>query len=130
MTTASKVPAIETRIEQSNRAYEEAIRRGDAAAVVSNYTETARILPPNSPVITGKPGIQAYWQQVIDMGIEEINLETMDIEILGDTAWEMGQAVMKADHQIVDRVKYIIIWKEEDGHWRKHRGTWNSNRPA
>ncbi len=118
------------KIESSNRAFENAMRQGDAAAITSNYTQTARILPPNSPLITGKPEIQAYWQQVIEMGIQEINLETMDLEVLGDTAWEVGQAVMKAGGQVVDRVKYIIVWKEEDGQWRKHRGTWNSNMPA
>ena len=118
------------KIESSNRAFENAMRQGNAAAITSNYTQTARILPPNSPLITGKPEIQAYWQQVIEMGIQEINLETMDLEVLGDTAWEVGQAVMKAGGQVVDRVKYIIVWKEEDGQWRKHRGTWNSNMPV
>ncbi len=54
----------------------------------------------------------------------------MDLEVLGDTAWEVGQAVMKAGGQVVDQVKYITAWKEEDGQWRKHRGTWNSNMPV
>ena len=127
MTTQTLTNPTQREIEAANRAFEAAMRAGDAAAITRNYSESARILPPGTPLLTGKAAIQAYWQEVIDMGITELNLEALDLEVLDDTAWEVGQAVMKAGAEVVDRVKYLIIWKEDVDRWVKHRGTWNSN---
>ena len=126
--TVEDAPVVRAGIEQSNRAFEAALTAGDAAAVAANYTATARILPPNHPLVVGKSAIQAYWQMVLDMGIT-IELQTNEVEAHGATAWEVGEAVMKAGDTVLDTVKYIIIWKEEAGIWHKHRGTWNSNSP-
>ena len=94
-----------TNIEAANHSFEQAMRAGDAAKVADNYTDDVHILPPNSPILSGKPAVQAYWQQVIDMGIAAIDMETAEVEFHGDRAWEIGEAVRKtADDQVVDTV--------------------------
>jgi uncharacterized protein (TIGR02246 family) len=121
----------QTGIEQTTRHFEEAMRRGNPVDMVQVYTEQARVLPPNGETVTGKPAILAFWQRVMEMGIKEIEMEMEELEVYGDTAWEVGRAVLRAaGGQVADRVKYIVIWKEDNGRWLKHRGTWNSNAPA
>ena len=38
----------------TNRQFEAAIARGDAAGCAAVYTEDAKILPPDSPELTGR----------------------------------------------------------------------------
>jgi len=79
----------------------------------------------------GKPAIQAFWQGALDMGIAEAVLETVEFEEVGDAAWELGQGVLKAkDGQVLDDAKYIVLWKRENGAWKRHRDIWNSSLAA
>ncbi|MCE7981144.1 MAG: DUF4440 domain-containing protein [Caldilinea sp. CFX5] len=120
-----------TQVESNNRAFMAAFARGDSVGAAAVYTETGQILPPNFPVMGGKAAIQAFWQGAIDLGIAAAELETVEFEAHGDTAWEVGQAVLKSkDDQVLDEGKYIVIWKRENGVWKWHRDIWNSSRPA
>jgi len=51
------------------------------------YT-SAKLLPPNSDILEGRPAIKAFWQAVITMGIRSAKLEIVEVEALGATAIE------------------------------------------
>jgi ketosteroid isomerase-like protein len=123
--------ATRAAIDTNNAAFMAAIKRSDSASLAAVYTEDAQILPPNFPAMVGKPAIQAFWQGAIDMGVAEAELETLEFEEHGDTAWEVGKGVLKAkDGQVIDTAKYLVIWKREHGAWKWHRDIWNSSQPA
>jgi ketosteroid isomerase-like protein len=46
-------------------------------------------LPPNSDFVTGRPAIQAVWQSVMDVGIKDVKLQTVELEGHGETAIEV-----------------------------------------
>jgi len=118
-----------TAIDQINASFSAAVRRSDGVGLGAVYTTNAQIFPPNGASRRGKADIQAFWQGALDMGIAAADLETVEFEEDGDTAWEVGKGVLKAkDGQIIDEVKYIVIWKREHGAWKWHRDIWNSNR--
>jgi ketosteroid isomerase-like protein len=118
-------------IDATNAAFMAAFRRSASAGLAAVYTEDAQIFAPNFPVMRGKPTIQAFWQGVLDMGVAEVVLETVEFAAQGDTAWEVGQGVLKTkDSHIIDEVKYIVIWKRENGVWKWQHDIWNSSRPA
>lgn len=126
--TITTVPA-HLAIDQINANFSAAFRRGDGAGLGDVYTMNAQIFPPNGASRRGKADIQAFWQGALDMGIAAADLKTIEFEEHGDTAWEVGTGVLKAkDGQIIDEVKYIVIWKCEKGVWKWHRDIWNSNR--
>ena len=103
-------------------------KRKDAAGMAELYTEDGQLMPPNSDFVTGKLGIQAVWQSVMDMGIKEAKLEIVELEDLGDTAVEVGKYKMFVEGgQAADSGKYIVIWKKEAGQWKLHRDIWNSS---
>jgi ketosteroid isomerase-like protein len=118
-------------IDRTNGAFAEAFRRGNGAGLGAVYSADAAILPPNAEPRRGKPEIQAFWQSALDMGVAAADLETVEFEEMGDTAWEVGKFSLKAkDGRLLDHGKYIVIWKREHGAWKWHRDIWNSSRPA
>ncbi|MEZ4861720.1 MAG: DUF4440 domain-containing protein [Caldilineaceae bacterium] len=123
--------SIRQQINSTNAAFVAALQRGDSAAMAATYTEDAQLLPPGAPVISGKAAIQAFWQGALDMGVGDGVLETLELEVHGDTAWEMGQGVLKTKAgQAIDTAKYIVIWKQVNGTWKWHRDIYNSSQAA
>jgi uncharacterized protein (TIGR02246 family) len=109
----------------------ETFERGDAAGMATLYTENGQLLPPNTDIVSGRQGIQAFWQGVIDMGIKGMKLETTELEEHGDTAIAVGKYILSGEgDQVIDSGKYVVILKQEGGQWRLHRDIWNSSMPA
>jgi ketosteroid isomerase-like protein len=109
----------------------ELITKGDAAGVAALYSSDAQMLPPNEELVTGKAGILKYWQNSIAAGPATVTLTSMEAEGCGDTAWEVGKyTATGTDGKILDKGKYITIWKRENGTWKLHRDTFNSDMPV
>ncbi|SHJ67030.1 conserved hypothetical protein [Hymenobacter daecheongensis DSM 21074] len=128
LTTAT---SIRDEIRRANDAFETSFAQGDAAAIAGLYTSTGTLLPTGMDMIQGAAGIQTFWQSAMAMGIKQVKLKTRDIEELDDTAIELGTyTLFAANHQQVDQGKYLVVWKEEAGHWKLHQDIWNSSVPA
>ncbi len=128
MTTATDVRA---EVEAANKGFIAAFSQGDTAALAGLYTTDGQLLPPHGDFVTGRDAIQAFWQGVVDMGIKEVMLETVEAEAHGDAAIEIGKYTMFVEGgQVADMGKYIVIRKNEQGTWTLHRDIWNSSQPA
>jgi uncharacterized protein (TIGR02246 family) len=122
---------VRASIEASNKRWENAVTRGDAAGIASLYTATAKLLPANGKVVSGQKAIAEYWKGAIDSGFKAIKLTTVEIEAFGDTAYEMGRYTVPGEGgKILDAGDYIVIWKNAKGHWKMHRDIWTTNTPA
>jgi ketosteroid isomerase-like protein len=68
----------------------------------------------------------------MDMGITKtVRLETIEAEEHGDTAIEIGKYTDSGGAgNVIDRGKYVVIWKQEGGQWKLHRDIWNSSLSA
>lgn len=118
-------------IEAANQQFTVAFAKGDAAALAGMYTTDAMAFPPNGDVAKGRAAIQKIWAGAIGGGIKGVTLTTTEVEAHGDSAHEVGNYEMKVDGgKVVDRGKYIVIWKREQGQWRLHRDIWNTSIPA
>ncbi len=125
---------LQQAVQDTNREWMEAIKRGDPASLAALYTEDATLLPPNSEAIRGRQGIEAFFKAGIQMGISEATLETVDVEYLGDVAYEVGAYTMKIEPEggqaTTDQGKYVVVWKREgDGPWKLAVDMWNTNTP-
>ena len=124
--TAEVHEAITAVIEKFMAAY----NQGDAAGLAALYTENGQLLPTNSDFITGKQAIQAFWQARMDPGVRSVKLESIEIETHGNTSIEVGlYSVQAQENQILDKGKYIVIWKFERGQWKLHQDMMNSSLP-
>ena len=118
-------------IMAANKRFMDAFNNGDTEGVASLYTDEGQILPPGNDVITGKVGVQGFWQSLVEMGIKSVKLETLELNEHTDTAVEVGKYTLGGeDGQVLDQGKYIVIWKQEDGQWKLHRDIFNTSIPA
>ncbi len=118
--------AITAVIEKFMAAY----NQGDAARLAALYTENGQLLPTNSDFITGKPAIQAFWQAQMDPGVRSVKLESIEIETHGGTSIEVGlYSVQAQENQILDKGKFIVIWKFKKGQWKLHKDMMSSSLP-
>ena len=122
---------IRTQIESANAQFIGAFKRGDATAMANLYTSEAQLLPANTDFVRGTAAIRAFWQSVMDMGLKDASLETVEVETHGDTAIEVGRYRLLADGGVVaDNGKYVVVWKNDNGTWKLHRDIWTTSQPA
>ena len=76
--------------QNTNNQFLEALAKGDAAGCAAVYPEDGKLLPTNSPILTGRQAIQEFWQGAINMGVKGATLQTVELDEQGDTAIEIG----------------------------------------
>ena len=121
-----------TAIEANTKQFVEAFNKGDAAAVANMYTTDARMLPPNSEMVEGRPNIQKFWQDAITAGLKMGSLETVHVETQGNIAVEIGRyttTISRAGTTITDKGKYVVVWKREGGSWKLSVDMFNTSVP-
>jgi len=121
-------------IEKANQQFLDALRRGDGAGCAAVYAENGKVLPPNSPMLTGRKAIQEFWQGAIGMGVKGATLMTLDLEVHGDTAIEVGAYTLDlrpaGGQPAKDEGKYVVVWKRQgNGSWRLAVDIFNTNLP-
>jgi uncharacterized protein (TIGR02246 family) len=103
----------------------------DAAGIAALYTENGQFLPPNGDFVKGSQAIQTTFQALMDSGIKAIKLEALEVEAYGETASEVGKYTLEGEGgQVLDKGKFIVIWKQEAGQWKLHRDIINTSMPA
>ena len=131
MTSIATTFRVRDAIGAANEAFMVAFGRGDAAGLAAMYSRDGQILPPNSEVMAGREAIQFLWQSLMDMGVKKAKLQIREVEDHGDTAIEISRYTLFGEgDQMIDRGKYIIIWKLVDGRWLISREIFNSSMPA
>ena len=122
---------VQAAIAAVNENFMAAFKRGDAAGLANFYTENGQLLPTGRDFVTGRAAIQAFWQAAMDMGRKTVRLEIVEAEGHGDTAIEIGKYTLSWEAgNVMDRGKYVVIWKQEGGQWKLHRDIWNSSLSA
>jgi uncharacterized protein (TIGR02246 family) len=126
----SQSDGVRAAIEAGNKKFSAAVANADAAQLASMYTDAAMVLPPNGDVVRGRDAIRKLWQGALDSGVKQATLTTVEVEAHGDTAHEVGTFVMNGEGaSVLDRGKYVVIWKREQGQWKLHRDIWNTSLP-
>ncbi len=110
----------------------EVFGRRNLAALDDIYTADARILPPGSPMISGREAIKKFWSDLMQAtNAKSALLSSVDVLPAGDDLLEVGRATLAImpDGQSESRmdVKYVVFWRRENGLWKWHVDIWNQN---
>ncbi len=117
-------------IEVANKKFTGATLKGDSATVVGLYHSDAKVFPPNMPA--GKSSMMGSMVTGLPkMGIKTFTLNTTDVSGNADQVVETGTYEMGDGSKTLEKGKYIVVWKPENGEWKLWRDIWNSdNSPA
>jgi ketosteroid isomerase-like protein len=121
------VGEVRKAVEEGNRKFGAAVQRKDYAELASLYTNDAKVLAPDAPIVTGRKAIENFWRDAASaLGLVGATLRTLELEVSEDTVYEVGQADLKVTSGQAT-VKYMVVWRRgDDGAWRLHRDIWNS----
>jgi uncharacterized protein (TIGR02246 family) len=128
--TQSPPPADPSVIHARSAEWEAALNAGDIEAVAALYESDARLLPPNAEMQTGTDAVRDLFGGMIDAGLTG-KLNSMETQVAGDYAYNLGAYTLMAGDTVVDTGKYMETWhRGEDGEWRYTNDIWNSDMPA
>jgi ketosteroid isomerase-like protein len=118
---------VKAHIKKEASNFKEEIKKGDSIALAAHYGSDALVMPPNSQPVKGND-IAGLWGGAIRMGVKDFNLDITDISGGGDLYAETGNYEMfGADNKSLDKGKYVVVWKKDNGNWKIYRDIWNSN---
>ena len=119
--------AVRKAVEEGNRKFGAAAGRKDYAGLAALYTDNAKLLPPDAPLVSGRKAIEEFWRAAAaSLGLISVALKTQDLEVSGDIACETGEADLTLSSGPA-KVKYLVVWRRGgDGHWLLHRDIWNA----
>lgn len=116
----------QSEIAAVNRQFEEAARKGDLDRLASLYTPDAMAVPPDSRLVKGRENIKQMWGGIAQqIGLKDVRLTTLDLQVAGETAYEVGEATLTVANGTAV-VNFVVVWKKTDGQWRLHRDIWNA----
>jgi uncharacterized protein (TIGR02246 family) len=119
-------------IERAVASFQKAANVKDAATIAKLYADDATLLPPGSPPIKGRAGIQAFWQSLFDAGASDAKVRIVEVRSCGDLAYEIGafEAKLPTPQGGVAPAegKYVVVWKQQaDGGIKMIADIFNSN---
>lgn len=121
---------FKTAVDAGVKEFTNALKTKDVAAMSGVYASDAILYPPNAEAVQGREAIGAFWKNLMDAGMTG-ELETVETQEAGDLGLETGKfRILSADGKEVDRGKYVVVWKKENGAWKLYRDIWNSSLPA
>jgi ketosteroid isomerase-like protein len=83
-----------------------------------------------SPAIVGRDNIRSVISGIMKSGISSVELGTVGVWGTENLVTEEGTLVLMAGDAVVDRGKYLVLWKKENGKWHLFRDIFNSDGPA
>src|ERR1051326_263650 len=107
---------FKTAIQKANTEFENAAGAKNASKLASPDAQDARLLPPGSPIISGRSNIQNFWQEFIDAGAADPKIHSVSVETSGEIAYEVGtfDAIMPGSAS-PSTGKYLVVWKRQPG---------------
>lgn len=122
--------SVKSVIAASNKTFGESFATGDSATFVGSYTSDACISPSNMPKMCGTQSINGFFTQGYKLGMRALSLTSEEVAGSKEAIVETGHYELFADKKVLlDKGKYIVIWKEENGKLKMYRDIWNSDLP-
>ena len=118
-------------IAQQGQLFAEALKKGDTNAIGALYTSDAKILDQDAPAISGTENIVSHYISLLQDSITGMRFSSLGAWGNETIIVEEGTLeVSKANGEVIDRGKSLVVWKKVNGEWKIFRDMYNSDGPA
>lgn len=127
--------AVLAAIAEERRLFAETLQNHNHAALPAFFTSDTILLPANKPLAQGRDAVVAFWTAGTSDPARQLRsiFDSVDSLFANGMVIEAGRAqvflISEGGDQLIDRGKYIVVWKLEDGRWKRHRDIFNSDGP-
>ena len=129
-TPAFSLDSAKAAIAASNNSMNEAVEKGDSALFVSGYASDGCVMPDGgAPKMCGQAGLYKFFAIIRQMSVSNIKLTITEVTGGKELVAEEGTYELLSGAKAIDKGKYIVTWKPENGVWKKYRDIWNSEMP-
>ena len=129
-TAGFSLDSVKASIAASNKVFGASFATGDSIAFANCYTSDGCIYNANMPKVCGTDGIRTFLNMGYQSGIRNVELTTEEVMGGKEAVVETGKyEVLIANNVSVEKGKFVVVWKEENGKWKMHRDIWNSDAP-
>lgn len=130
-TVAFDLNEMRNKIQDKTNRFTEAHITMDTAYLNNSFTKDAKVFPPNSDVVIGRPAISQLNSDWVNYGIYEFKEESSSFYGNEDFLIDEGTYYLRyGEENTIDNGKYINIWKMEDGEWKIYSNIWNTSLAA
>ena len=117
-------------VEAGEQKWLKAFNGGDASGVAACYQQDARLMPPNSEIVEGRAGIEAFTKEFVQTGAQ-LSFKLLTVHESPDACTAVGQYEMEIPGMPSDRGKFMEVWRRQsDGSWQIADDIFNSSLPA
>jgi len=135
-TTPDTRAADESALRSADNEWSKTAASKNLEKTVSYYSDEAIVMPPNSPLATGKEAIHTLWKSMIDAPGFAVNWKATKVEVArsGELGYVSGTYELTENDAsgkpMTDKGKYLEVWKKQaDGTWKCVADTFNSDLP-
>ncbi len=122
--------AMKKLIKEKSDKFTQAHITRDTAYLNNIFTKDANVYPPNSDIISGRDAIATVNAEWVNYGIKKFTEETTSFLGNQDYLIDEGTFYLRyGEDNIIDKGKYINIWKKENGEWKICSSIWNTSLP-
>lgn len=124
MTTNDVQPGDADRaIAKQNENFMAAARAGNVDRLMDFYSDSAVVLAPNVPAITGRDAVRQFWAGHLGAANVDVKLMTDDVTQSCDMAAERGRYELTitpkpGGEPVHGSGKYVVVWRKLNGQWR------------
>ncbi len=126
---------VSAQINELSAKWVAAFAQRDFAMIEALYTSDGLLLPSNSPPIEGPKAIVDVWKSWAELPNVSMTFgaDRIVASSSGDMAYDYGWYTFAFDTdngRVMDKGKYIVVWKKIGGVWKVASDIFNSNLPA
>ena len=124
------IETAKTEIDAANMEFVKLFNTSDSVGLANMFTIDGKSMEPNEPAFSGRSEIQRHYAIVMKAGNNKLGLVTTGL--WGDEkmlAEEGEYKFMDKNEKVLDKGKYIVLWKKEEGNWKLFRDCYNSDMP-
>jgi ketosteroid isomerase-like protein len=109
--------------------YADLLHARDAQALGKLFTEDARLMPPNVPMLEGRAAIEEFLKSMFDQQDLPTDLQQIDLITGSDFAIRDGTLIQHLIDGSTQNGNFMQLWKFDGTSWKLYRSIWNYSGP-